>query len=149
VTDPRLALTGEPPALTVARASELLGLPESEIRRLIAAGTFPVVAVGERLMVLARSLERWAADAGEAHRAASVVARERHALDDPAHAADGVVPCPNCGAPLDPVANYVSVRHGRLLVCPYSPTYYAMVGKRPMRVYDMVAVEPERAADAG
>jgi Helix-turn-helix domain len=145
VPDPRLALAGEPPTLTVARAAELLGMPESEVRRLITAGTFPVVAVDDRLMVAARSLERWAAAAGEHHRAASAVVPRGHYLGDPAEApADPGTLCPNCNAPLEPVTNYASARHGRLAVCPHSPTYFALDLPRPQRAYDITPIEPSQ-----
>lgn len=128
---------GEPETLTVARTAALLGLPESEVRRRIAAGEFPVVAVGERLMVMAPSLRRWAATAGKLHR--EVASDPGHPLNTPtAPAAGGLPPCPTCHAPLVPVTAYVSARHGRVGVCPHSPDYYAVDVRRPVRVYDLV-----------
>ena len=146
MTDQRLALAGEPPTLTVAHAAELLGMPESEVRRLITAGTFPVVAVDERLMVSARSLERWAAETGEHHRAASTVVPRGHDLADPADAPPDPGPlCPTCNAPLVPVTSYASARHGRVAVCPHSPMYFALDLPRPQRVYDIAPIEPSQA----
>lgn len=133
---------GEPEALTVARTAELLGLPEAEVRRRIAAGEFPVVAVGMRLMVMAPSLQRWAETTGRLHRQVSESAAAGHPLGGPVAApAAGVEvlpPCPTCHAPLVPVSTYVSVRHGRVGMCPHSPDYYSVDTRRPMRVYDLV-----------
>ena len=133
-------LIGEPAALSVGRAAELLGLPESEVRRMIAAGDFPVVSVGERLMVLAPSLQRWARTTGQQHReAGSVSAPVRHPLAaDPTAPASAAVPCPSCGFPLVPVTRYVSARLGRVAACPNSPAFFAVDQHRPTRVYDVV-----------
>jgi hypothetical protein len=135
---------GEPEALTVARAAALLGLPESEVRRRIAAGEFPVVAVGERLMVMAPSLRRWAETAGRQHREQGLLAAHGHPLRAPDAAAPTEPPCPTCQAPLVPVTGYVSARYGRVAMCPHSPDYYAVEPKRPLRVYDLI---PNRHAD--
>jgi hypothetical protein len=133
---------GEPEALSVARTAELLGLPESEVRRRIAAGEFPVVAVGMRLMVMAPALQRWAVSTGKLHRETSERASLGHPLGAPAPgtapAADVLPPCPTCQAPLVAVAQYVSTRFGRVGMCPHSPDYYAVDLKRPLRVYDLV-----------
>lgn len=128
---------GEPETLTVARTAALLGLPESEVRRRIAAGEFPVVAVGQRLMVMAPSLRRWAETAGRLHREVSV-GDGGHPLHAAPAGAQQLPPCPTCHAPLVPVTAYVSARYGRVGVCPHSPDYYAVGLRRPVRVYDLV-----------
>jgi hypothetical protein len=140
---------GEPEAMSVARAASLLGLPESEVRRRIAAGEFPVVAVGARLMVMAPSLRRWAETSGRQHRAQVALAAQGHPLHDPATPAPAQgTPCPTCHSPLVPVTTYVSSRYGRVAVCPHSPDYYAVDLARPLRVYDLVPdtrVDPSAA----
>ncbi len=133
---------GEPEALSVARTAQLLGLPESEVRRRIAAGEFPVVAVGLRLMVMAPALQRWAVTTGRLHRETSARAALGHPLGATAppttSAAESMPPCPTCHAPLVAVSQYVSTRYGRVGMCPHSPDYYAVDLKRPLRVYDLV-----------
>ena len=125
--------------MSVRRASELLGVPESEVRRMIAAGEFPVVAVGERLMVMAPALQRWAKATGEQHRAQTAAARQQHPLGAPPEpGAPAGLPCPSCGSPLVPVTTYVSTRYGRVAACPHSPAFFAIDLPRPVRVYDVV-----------
>lgn len=139
MSDDTPTFEGEPEALSVARTAELLGLPESEVRRRIAAGEFPVVAVGMRLMVMAPSLQRWAEATGRSHRDVGDTAAVGHPLGSPAAAgAEVLLPCPTCHAPLVPVTAYVSARHGRVGMCPHSPDYYSVDTRRPMRVYDLV-----------
>ncbi len=131
--------TEEPQLLSVAKTAELLGVPESEVRRQIAARSLPVVLVDRRMMVLAPALQRWVVARGEEHRAQSALGAEPHPLgwDAPAAAATGE-PCPNCGAPLLPAPEYRSGRHGAVARCPFSLVYFATYRGRPMRVTDLV-----------
>lgn len=142
--------TEEPQLLSVAKAAELLGVPESEVRRQIAARSLPVVLVDRRMMVLAPALQRWVVAKGEEHRAQSATGAPAHPLgwDQPAAASVTGEPCPNCGAPLLPAPEYRSGRHGAVARCPHSLVYFATYRGRPMRVTDLVrsgTAEPSTA----
>jgi len=100
----------EPQLLSVAQTAQLLGVPESEVRRQIAAKSLPVVLVDQRMMVLAPALRRWVVAQGEEHRARSQRGPDYLGWDEPAEATGE--PCPNCGAPLVPAPEYRSGRHG-------------------------------------
>jgi hypothetical protein len=129
----------EPQLLSVARTAELLGIPEHEVRRRIAAKTFPVVMVDQRMMVLAPALQRWVVEHGDLHRQMSADMPEivpavpnkelRTAIGQP---------CPNCGAPLVPAPEYNSARLGGVSRCPHSLVYFAIYRGRPVRVTDLV-----------
>jgi len=125
----------EPQLLSVAQTAQLLGVPESEVRRQIAAKSLPVVLVDQRMMVLAPALRRWVVAQGEEHRARSQRGPDYLGWDEPAEATGE--PCPNCGAPLVPAPEYRSGRHGAVARCPHSLVYFAQHRGRPMRVTDL------------
>lgn len=125
-----------PALVSVDRAAQLAGLPSHELRAHVADGRLDAVLVDGRLFVARQALQRWAETVRGAHTATGT-----------GPGTSDAVLCPGCGEPLVAVRRYVSARFGDVAACPNGPGYFTTRTRRPLRVFDLVAVPDQPGLD--